>query len=47
MQDIIDTRFAVMRPTRRHAYDGESGELMQSLVIYDGVHAPIGDILSK
>lgn len=34
-------------PTLWHACDGESGELMPSLVIRDGVHAPHGDIFLK
>jgi len=36
-----------MRPTLWHACDGEGGELMPSLVVYDGVHAPHGDIFLK
>ena len=47
LQDITDTRSAVVRPTLSHARDGEVGELMPSLVIHDGVHAPHGGILLK
>jgi len=47
IQDITDTQSVVMRPTLWHACDGEGGELMPSLVIYDGVHALHGDILLK
>ena len=47
MQDITDTRSTMMRPTLWHACDGEGGEMMPSLVIRDGVHAPHGDILLK
>ena len=47
LQDITNTQSAVMRPTLWHDGDGKGGELMPSLVIYDGVHAPHGDILLK
>jgi len=47
LQDITDTRFTVVRPTLSRACDGEGGEMMPSLVIHDGVHAPHGDILLK
>jgi len=39
VQYITETLSIVVRPTRRHACDGESGEIMPILVIRDGVHA--------
>jgi len=47
LQYITDTQSVVMRPTLRHAYDGEAGELMPSLVVHDGMHTPHGGILLK
>ena len=47
LQDTIDTQSVVVKPALSHACDGEAGELMPSLVIHDGVHAPHGDILLK
>ena len=47
LQDITGTWSAMVRPTLWHACDSEAGELMLSLVICDGVHAPHGDILLK
>ena len=47
MQDTTDTWSIMMRPTLWHACDGEGGDLMPSLVIRDGVHAPHVDILLK
>ena len=47
LQDITDTPSAVVRPTLRHVCDDEFGEMMPSLVVCDGVHAPHGDILLK
>ena len=47
LQDIIGTRFVVMKPTLWHACDSDGGELMPSLVVHDGVHALHGDILMK
>ena len=47
LQDITNTQFAMMRQTLWHACDGEGGDLMPSLVVRDGVHAPHGDILLK
>ena len=46
-KDIIDTRSTMVRPTLWHSSDGGGGELMPSLVVCDGVHAPHGDILLK
>lgn len=47
LQDITDTQSTVLRPTLWHACDREAGEMIPSLVVRDGVHAPHGDILLK
>ena len=47
LQDITNTLSVVVRPTLWHDCDGEDGELMPSLSVRDGVHAPHGDILLK
>jgi len=47
LQDIIDTRSTVVRPTLWYACYGEAGEMFPSLVICDVVHASHGDILLK
>ena len=47
LQNITNTWSIVMRANLLHAYYGEGGEMMLSLVIRDDVHAPHGDILLK
>jgi len=47
LQDITATQSIMLRPIIWHACDGEVGELMLSLVVHDGVHAPHGDLLLK
>jgi len=47
LQDITNTQSTMVRPTLSHPCDGQTGELLPSLVIHDGVHAPHGEILLK